>query len=442
MNAFQLSKCSIVDIPIDQIVPYSKNARRHPERQLEMLEASFRGFGVVEAILVTEDNELIAGHARLEAAKRMGMSAIPAIKLPHLNPGQIRALRIALNQIALKADWSIELLGEELEIIMAMDLDFEPISLGMEMGEIDVAIESARKASLGPNDPEPVPEPDRSQPPVSRVGDKFTIGRHVVVCGDSRDPDTYRLALDGRQADMVCSDMPWNLPASHISGAGKIKHGDFVMGSGEMSPAEFEAFVAEVLKLQAQFSKCGALILQFIDWRSVDVMIRAGKREIGDFVGLCIWVKQSASFGSPWRSRHELICVFRAKGAKSKDNVKLGKHGRNRSNIWEYDAPSGFGPERHKLALHPTAKNEKMVGDAILDVTDRNDIVLDAFLGSGTTVLAAHQTGRIGIGIELDAHYADLAMTRIAAATREPIIHADGRTFEELRADRYAEQGE
>lgn len=436
MRHIDLSKRPIIDLPVDQAIAYEKNPHQHPERQLEMIEASFRKFGMINPILVASNYEVIAGHGRLTAAQRLGLATIPAIVLPHLNEAEIKAFRIADNKIAEKGTWSIELLAEELELVACLDLDFKPISIGMETGEVDFVIDSVVQLKKSDSNATPVLEPDRSEPPTSRAGDIFTIGSHKVICGDARNPLVYQAVLGNRLADAVISDQPWNLPANFISGLGQTQHRDFPVAHGEMSENEFSAFTETVLGNQARFSKTGASSLQFIDWRSVDIMIRAGKQKVGTLVNICIWVKPSGAMGSRWRSRHEMICIFNTRDGKSKNNVQLGKYGRFRTNVWEYASPSGFGAEREKLKLHPTCKNEQMIADAIMDITDRNDVVLDAFLGSGTTILAAHQTGRIGIGIELDPHYVDLAVGRIAAATGKPAIDAHGNSFDALRLAR------
>lgn len=437
MRHFKLFDYPVADLPISQIVPYASNPRLHSARQVEMIEASILKFGMVNPVLVTASHEIIAGHGRLAAAKKMGMQTIPAIILSHLTEAEAKALRIADNAIALKGEWSLELLGQELELVTSYDMDIKPIELGFETGEIDFHIETGRSAQVDQTEVAP-PEPLRGEPAVSRPGDQFLIGPHKVICGDARNPDVFKTLLDGKLADAVISDQPWNLPANAISGLGVSKHADFVMASGEMSLTEFSAFTHTVLSNQARACKPGALVYQFIDWRSVDLMISAGNAEVGELINICVWVKQSAGMGSLYRSQHELVCVFRVPGGKSKNNVQLGVYGRNRANVWKYQAPTGFGGEREKLQMHPTCKNEKMIGDAIMDCTDRGDVVLDAFLGSGTTILAAHQTGRVGMGIELDPYYVDLAVGRIAEATGKTAADADGRTFEELRAGRAA----
>ena len=433
MSDINLHNSPLVELPLQEIKEYEFNAREHSARQLEMLEASVRKTRHISPILVSSSKEIIAGHARFIVAKRLQLTTIPAFILAHLSELEGKALRIADNAIAAKGGWSVELLAKEIETISTLDVTFNPIELGFETGEIDQMILESRLDDVRE---EESPPPDRSRRAVSRVGDVIRIGPHVVVCGDSRDPQTYDLALQGRLANVVISDQPWNLPAKFISGKGKITHPDFVMASGEMSPEAFGQVTEEVLQCQANACTPGALVFEFIDWRSVELMIRAGRKHVGELVALCVWVKQQGRMGSPYRSQHELACVFRVPGGKSKDNVRLGAYGRNRSNVWTYPAPSAFGPERDKLAMHPTCKNQQMIADAILDCTDRNDVVLDAFLGSGTTILAAQETGRLGVGIELDPHYVDLAVQRVAKLTGETPIHADGLTFEELEAAR------
>lgn len=426
-----------VVLAIDRIKPYPNNPKLHPEKQLAMLEASFKRFGMINPILVAPDGELIAGHARYLAAKRMGLASLPAVLLPHLSEAERRAYRIADNRISEKGEWSVELLSREIKLIKTMEVNISPLEIGFEGPEFDkILFASASDEGAV----EQVAEPHRDRPAVSRPGDIFSFGdRHRIGCFDAKQRSSFELLLNGERASAVISDQPWNLPASFISGKGKTKHPDFHEAAGEMTRGEFLEFTGTVLRNQAACCLPGALIYQFIDWRSVDVMIEAGKREVGELINICVWSKQSGRFGSPYRSQHELICLFRAPGGKSKDNVQLGKFGRNRTNIWHYDAPSAFGRDHADLQSHPTAKNLRMIADAILDCTDEGDIVLDAFLGSGTTVLAAEKVGRRGFGIEIDPWYADLAIRRLSELTGIEPVHQSGLTFAALKATRQEE---
>jgi len=436
MKNFTLAHCIVEHRQINWFIPYADNPHIHSAKQKEMFQAAVFRSRHINPLLAKPDGTLIAGQLRLDAAREMGLEELPVIILSHLSEADVLALRIADNAIAKNADWSIELLAKNFELIAALDVTIEPIELGFETAEYD----QIRLGSVPPPSVDPVPVPDETAPTVSRVGDVIQVGCHTIVCGDSRDPEVYKLALGDRVAKAVISDQPWNLTAKFIGGKGKKKFDNFAMAAGEMSTQEFEAFTEQVLTCQAQFCAPGALVAQFIDWRSVDIMVRVGRKTVGPLINICVWVKQSGRFGSPWRSRHELVCIFRRDGAESQDNVRLGRYGRTRTNIWEYDAPAIFGSQRDKLQIHPTAKNEAMIADFIRDCTDRGDLVLDAFLGSGTSALAAHQTGRVGVGVEIEPAYVDLAVQRLADATGEVPRLVDGTSFADLRAQRLGEE--
>ena len=427
-----LERCSVEYRPLDWFKKFVDAPRLHPINQKAMLKASVSRSRHIHPLIARPDGLLIAGELRFEIAPSLGLTELPVIILSHLSEADELALRIADNAIPDHASWSIELLAKNLEMISTLDMTIKPIELGFETADYD-------KYRLGEMDfgkVGPVPLPDDSVPTVSRDGDVFHIANQTVICGDSRNLKVYAKGLGKRRAKAVISDQPWNLEMKFISGKGKKKFDDFAVGSGELSLAEFERFTEEVLICQARFCEPGALVAQYIDWRSVDLMVRAGRKTIGDLINICVWVKQNGRFGSPWRNRHELVCIFRRDGGKSQDNVMLGKFGRNRTNVWEYDAPTVFGSQKDKLALHPTCKNEAMIADFILDCTDPGDLVLDAFLGSGTTALAAVQTGRSCVGIEIEPKYVDLTLNRLAKLTGEVPRLADGRSFEELRATR------
>lgn len=441
----ELTELELIYLPPGEIQPYPDNPRMHPKKQLAMIEASIAAFNFNNPVLVTPDNVLIAGHGRLEAAKKLGLAKVPALVLAHLSEEEQRAYRVADNAIMLKGEWTLELLAQELEFVSAVDFNIAPEALGFETGEIDFMIDEARSSDCSEGEPgEEVVEPDRAITPVSRLGDIWQIGRHAVICGDARDRETYSRLLCDRRADVVISDQPWNVPCKgHIGGLGKVQHREFVMASGEMSREEFRAFTKEVLVLQSEFSRPGALSLQFIDWRSVSDMIQTGEEIYDALINMCVWVKPNGGMGSLWRSRHELVCAFRTKGAQHQNNVQLGKHGRNRTNVWEYSGASSFGAGRmENLSAHATCKPVAMIAEAIKDCTNRGDLVLDAFVGSGTTVMAAHESGRIGAGIELDPHYVDVAVRRIAEVVGSEPVLEDGRSFARVRDDRREEAGE
>jgi hypothetical protein len=222
----------------------------------------------------------------------------------------------------------------------------------------------------------------------------------------------------------------------HASGRGAIRHRPFPMASGEMDKAAFAAFLGQACRNLAAFSADGSIHFVCMDWRHLDELLAAGRDAYGELINLCIWTKDNGGMGSLYRSQHELVFVFKHGHNGHRNNVQLGQFGRNRSNVWRYAGVNSFarcGEEGNLLALHPTVKPVAMVADAILDCSARSEIVLDAFLGSGTTVIAAERTGRRCYGLELDPAYVDTAVRRWQRLTGASALHAaSGRGFDDL----------
>jgi DNA modification methylase len=229
------------------------------------------------------------------------------------------------------------------------------------------------------------------------------------------------------------SDPPYNVKVSRVVGRGARKHREFRMASGEMPPEVFRRFLAEALGNAARFSHDGAVHYTCIDWRHVEELIATVREIYGEFLNLITWVKANAGQGSFYRSQHELIVVSRVGSAPHLNNVELGRHGRNRSNVWHYAGANSFHAGRlDDLSSHPTVKPVAMIADAIKDCTRRGDVVLDPFCGSGATILAAERVGRRGYGIEIDPLYVDLAIRRWQAFTgRDAVLASTEQTFEE-----------
>jgi DNA modification methylase len=241
------------------------------------------------------------------------------------------------------------------------------------------------------------------------------------------------------KAAAVFTDSPYNVPIDgHVSGNGRITHREFAMASGEMSKEEFTDFLTTSLKLMCDHAVAGAVIYEFLDWRHMGEMLAAGHSAGCDLLNLCVWVKSNAGMGSFYRSRHELVCVFRAGKKTHTNNIQLGRFGRNRSNTWFYPGVNSFARKgaENALAYHPTVKPIALVADAILDSTKRGEIVLDPFLGSGTTILAAERTGRRCYGIEIDPIYVDTAVARWEKITGKQAQNSQGQTFAQVKADR------
>jgi DNA modification methylase len=389
-------------------------------------------------VLVDAAGQVIAGHGRVLACRQLGWTEVPTIQLDHLSPVQARAFMVADNRLSDLSKWDEPLLAETLRDLSLADIDFELEAIGFDMGEIDLRIESLQ-AEVGQGaDPADTFAPPAPGPAVTRPGDLWLLGRHRLLCGDALDPAAYAQLLADAKAVMVFTDPPYNVPiAGHVSGLGAVQHREFAMAVGEMSQAEFTAFLRSAMTLMAQHSTDGSLHFVCMDWRHTEELLAAGRAAYTELKNLCVWAKDNAGMGSLYRSQHELVLVFKAGRAPHRNNVELGRHGRHRSNLWRYAGVNSFGrstEEGNLLSLHPTVKPVALVADAILDCTARGDVVLDPFLGSGTTLIAAERVGRRCCGMELDPLYADTIIRRWQALTGDVAVHAsssetfDGRT--------------
>jgi DNA modification methylase len=433
-----LEEVSVVYQPIDQLAPYPHNARTHTKHQIHQIAESIRAFGFTNPVLVDAENQIIAGHGRVEAAKLLGVTEVPTIRLDRLTKEQIRAYVIADNKLAENAGWDKEILAIEFETLLALDCgDFDVTITGFEVAEIDLILEETKAA---PSAEEVPPEPDFDHEPVTKPGDLWLLGKHRVICGNSLHQATYQLLLGSRRAAMVFTDPPYNVRIDgHATGNGAIRHREFAMASGEMSEAEFVSFLSNSLRLMRNVSASSSVHFICIDWRHVGELLAAGKQNYDEFLNLCVWVKNSGGMGSFYRSQHELVFVFRKGNGPHRNNIQLGQFGRNRTNVWQYpgiQTLSKQSEEGNLLALHPTVKPVAMVANAILDCTARGDIVLDAFLGSGTTLMAAERVGRICYAIEIDPVYVDVAIRRLQRYTGDAAIHSTTtKQFNELASD-------
>lgn len=361
-------------------------------------------------VLLDGSDGIVAGHARVLAAKMIGMPDIPTVCVDHLTPVQIRAYVIADNKLAENAGWDRNLLAIELQEL-SVQLDFDVTVTGFETAEVDILIGEIGEQTA--DDSDDLPEADRSAPATSRPGDLWRIGEHLLLCGDALSRASYTALLGNQKAQMVFIDPPYNVAiAGNVSGLGKVKHPEFAMASGEMSSHEFTTFLQKAFVCLTSFSRNGSIHFVCIDWRHMAEILDASKG-YSELKNLCVWSKSNSGMGSLYRSQHELIFVFKNGNAPHINNVELGRFGRNRSNVWHYAGVNAFGKNRQsELAMHPTVKPLALVSDAILDCSKRGGIVLDAFAGSGTTLIAAEKTGRRGYGIEIDPHYADVIIRR------------------------------
>lgn len=415
-----------------------RNARTHSERQIAKIAASIAEFGFTNPVLVDEHDVLIAGHGRLGAAERLGLERIPAIRLTHLTESQKRALSIADNRIALDAGWNLEILAAELEQLASCEIDFDIEITGFETAEIDLLIDGPSETAE-PDPADAAPEIDRDRPSCTRDGDLWIAGEHRVLCGNALDLAAYRAVLGDARAQMVFTDPPYNVAVDgHVCGLGRIKHREFKMAAGEMSPSQYMTFLETAFHYMADSSVDGAMHFIFMDWRHLGESLRAGTAVYGSLKNLCIWNKTNAGMGSLYRSKHELVLVYKNGKKRHINNVELGKQGRYRTNVWDYAGLNTFRRgRRNELSAHPTVKPISLVADAIKDCSRRGGLILDPFGGSGTTLLAAEQTGRRARLLEIDAAYVDVTIERwqkmTGAAAR---LAATGQTFEEVARER------
>jgi len=416
-------------VALDRLVFADRKLRKHPASQIRKIARSLETFGWVTPIVIDETGLVIAGRARIEAARSLGMTAAPAVSVHHLSAVEKRAYIIADNRLAEDASWDPDAL--RLELAELLELDVEVEVTGFETGEIDVLLDAGDLDGADPADATPAP----AAVAASRPGDLWEIGPHRLLCGDALDPTSYELVLDGAKPGAVFTDPPYNVPISgHVCGLGQVQHREFAMASGEMTRTEFAAFLRTVCDRALEWLPAGGIAFICMDWRSAADLIIQGEAAGFELLNLCVWAKTNGGMGGLYRSQHELVPVFKKPGGAHTNNVQLGKHGRNRTNVWSYPGINAFGETRDQdLASHPTVKPVQLVADAILDVTARGDIVLDPFGGSGTTLVAAHKSGRIGHAIELDPLYVDVIARRMQTLFGMTAINAaTGQTFEAL----------
>ncbi len=421
--------------PISDLKPYPNNVRSHSEASVVRLADGIAEFGLIMPIVIDQENTVIAGHGRIEAAKRLKIQTVPTIRADHLTPAQVKAYRIADNKLAELSSWDEDALrielGELMDLSLAGDLDFDLGITGFEIPEIDIII----GGNADTDAPESAPAVDRSAPAGTRLGDLWILGDHRIFCGDALNAASFDTVLDGIAPRMAFADAPYNVLVNGHVRSGDAGHREFAMASGEMSDSEFRAFLAAFITHLAERLVKGGIVMLCMDWRHIEELIAAGKAQGLDLINLCVWNKTNGGMGSLYRSKHELVAIFKKPGAAHINNVLLGKHGRNRTNVWDYAGVNTFGAGREAdLADHPTVKPIALVADAIMDVSHRGDTVLDCFGGSGSTLLAAERTGRKARLIELDPVYVDITIRRWQEMTGKKAVHAESGEMWDQRA--------
>jgi DNA modification methylase len=363
----------------------------------------------------------------------LGLATIPAVRLEHLTPEQKRAYTLADNKIALNSAYDAEILAAELKELASLDLSFDLEITGFETAEIDLLVDGQAHADPADEAPEVVAAA------VSRSGDHWLLDEHRLLCGDSLRGRSYSELMGTEKAQTVFADCPFNVRiGGHVGGLGAIKHREFAMASGEMSETEFIKFLNTSFNHMASVSVDGAIHFICMDWRHIGEVLAASKGVYAEFKNLCVWAKDNGGMGSLYRSRHELVFVFKVGTAPHINTIELGRNGRYRTNVWEYAGVNTMRRGRQEeLAMHPTVKPVALVVDAIKDCSRRGDIVLDPFSGSGTTIIAAEKSGRRARAIEIDPLYVDVAIRRWQKLSKkQAVMDVTGETFDEIAAER------
>lgn len=399
---------------INDLIPYIRNARTHSESQIAQIAASIKEFGFLSPILIAEDNTILAGHGRLAAARKLGLKQVPCVKESHLTETQRRAYIIADNKLSLNAGWDEDMLAIELSELQGADFDLD--LLGFDESELVSIFEDDKEVEDDDFDV----EEELNKPCFSKAGDIWTLGRHRLICGDSTKEETYKRLMDGKRANLVVTDPPYNV--NYEGSAGKIKNDN-------MDNDKFYNFLLDAFSNMEKVMADDASIYVFhADTEGLN--FRKAFNDAGFYLsGCCIWKKPSLVLGrSPYQWQHE-PCLYGWK--------KKGKHqwysGRKETTIWEFEKPK-------KNADHPTMKPIALLAYPISNSSMSNTLILDPFGGSGSTLIACEQTDRSCYTIELDEKFCDVIVKRYieqVGTDKDVSVLRDGKEYQysEVTAD-------
>lgn len=407
-------------VPIDRLVPYINNARTHSPEQINKLRSSLREFGFINPVIIDRDYGVIAGHGRILAAKEEGITEVPCVFADYLTEAQKKAYIIADNRMAMDAGWDEELLRVEIEALQAEAFD---VSLtGFDPNEIDDLFKENLKDGLHDDDFDI--EAELKKPTFTKAGDVWALGRHRLVCGDSTKKETYDILMDGKKANLVLTDPPYNV--NYEGTAGKIKN-------DHMANDAFYQFLLDAFtNMEAVMADDASIYVFHADTEGLN--FRRAFADAGFYLsGCCIWKKNSLVLGrSPYQWIHEPVLF----GWK-----KSGKHawyaGRKETTVWEYDKPK-------KNADHPTMKPIALLAYPIMNSSMTNALVLDPFGGSGSTLIACEQSERTCYTVELDEKYCDVIIKRYieqAGSAESVTVFRDGVTLRFDEVSTVDEQG-
>lgn len=386
-----------------------RSLRKNAHVQVDRICETIRAIGFRSPLLISENGTIIDGLSRWHAAKRLNISEIPCIIVHDATEADLRLLRLAVNKLPQEAEWSIDDLKLEFEELIAMDAPIEVA--GFAPIEVDQILldDGADGIENGPLEPSP------EFPRIAEVGDIFQLGTHYIGCGSATDEQFLALLLDGKNIQLGLHDPPYNQATADISRTHKR---DFLQGAGEMSAEGFTGFVEAWLQLSRRYMIDGALIGVFCDWRISHLVTTAALKSELAALNTIIWAKTAPAMGGFYRSQHEFMQIYKHGEGPHINNIRFGKNGRSRSNLWTYPGASSISSDSRKgLKDHPTVKPVAMLKDFIIDVTRPGDWIFDAFLGSGSTLIAADETSRRCVGLDIDPLYVDLVIRRWEATT-------------------------
>lgn len=410
----QPSNNNLQMVDIESIILRFKSLRKHSKKQLQKLKNAINKVGYVNPILLDEKYNILAGELRLFAAKELGFTQIPAIILENLTPEEIEAIRILDNRIAEDGEWNFENLKDEIEKLMKFDITFE--DLGFDTVDYDeiFLIKNSGENKVHDTDKEDESWLDANIPTKVKTGDLWRLGDHFIFCGDSLNDKSFEILMQGELAQIVVTDPPYNCKIKgHVCGLGKTQHEEFAMASGEMTDSEFAEFISKFMQNLVKFSCDGSLSYIFMDWVGVKLLLTQGKKHYSELKNIAVWNKKVGGMGAMYRSQHEMVPIFKNGKAKHQNHIQLGKNGRYRTNVWDYSGVRATNPTSLELLkLHPTVKPVAMLHDILLDSSSKNDIVLDCFGGSGSTLLAAERCKRRARLIEINPRYVDVSIYR------------------------------
>lgn len=418
-------KPAIESIPIASLKPWPRHARTHDRGKRQALLASIRANGLIDPIIVDENGFILSGHLRSELTAELGWEYIEAIVIRHLSLEDKRTYVIAANRFPERGGWDREILALEFTDLVDTAIDLDLRTTGFEIAEIDLAIQQAEhQPPQDDNEELEVP-----QEPISRLGDHWLLGDHELICGNSLEPDVWCRLMREEKARLCLTDPPYNVQIQgHVTSK---DHDEFAYASGEMTDLEFQSFLSTTLGNAVNCTIKGGLHLIAMDHRHIDDLFAAASPLYSQRLNICVWAKTTPGMGSLYRSQHELFTLYKVGTAPHTNNIELGRFGRNRSNVWTYAGAAGFRKGRDEdLAVHPTVKPTDLLADAILDLTNPREIVIDGFGGSGSLILAAERTRRRARVIELEPKYVDVTIRRWEAMTgQQARLAGSGATF-------------